>query len=184
MIDGVPIKPHGTVYEIPKPLSQVWSNWSPSRLPPGPRFGSCVAVFWSLGCFAVCSLCKWASDCGNISRWSPGQEWKTIKSIQLSSLMRYWHSPGGSTAQYLYCVKSIRSQKRKILCRVHILLVHRTRFSYCWFPLASASFGWVSSCPCTVSHSDATDLGATFGHECFGSDCTVLILIVYVQSSV
>lgn len=145
MIDGVPIKPHGTMCEIPKPPSQVWSNWSPSRLPPSPRFGSCVAVFWSLWCLALCSPCKCASDCGNISHWSPSQEWKTIKSIQLSSLMRYSRSPGGSTAQCFYCVKSIRSQKRKVLCRVHILLVHQTRFSYCCFPLDSVSLGWVSS---------------------------------------
>lgn len=143
MIDGVPIKPHSTKYEIPKPLSQVWSNWSLCRLPPSPGFGSCVSVFWPLRCFAACSLRKWASDCGNISHWGAGQEWKTIKPIQLSSLMRYSHSPGGSIAHYFYCVKSMHSQKRKTLCRVHILLVHRIHFSYCCFPLDSISLGRV-----------------------------------------
>ena len=123
MIDGVPIKFHGTMYKIPKPPRQVWSNWSPGRLPPCPRFGSCVSVLWSLGCFTLCSLCKRASARGNISHQSPGQVRKTFKSIQLSSLMRYSRSPGGSTAQYFYCVRSVHSQKRKMLCRVHILLV-------------------------------------------------------------
>lgn len=185
MIDGVPIKPHSIIYEIPKPPSQVWSNWSPSRLPPRPRFGSCASIFWSLGCFTVCSLCKSASDCGNISHWSPGQEWKPIKSIQLSSLMSYLHSPGGSTARYFYCVKSMRSQKSKTLCRVHILLVHRICFSYCCFPLDSVSLGWVSSLAELGQWVIAMQLtwGWLLDNSVLGQT-TVLILVVYVQSSV
>lgn len=121
----------------PQAPSQVWSNWSPSRLPPSPRFGSFMSIFWSLGCFALCSLCKWASDCGNISHWSPGQEWKIIKSVQLSSLMRYSHGPGVSTAQYFYGVKSICAQKGR--CCV--------RFSSCrciGYVSALALFLWIA----------------------------------------